>query len=189
MILGEEDRKKYPNCTRLLTNLGSTVRAQPDVLKAFLDVCKADDQFKSTDQQVEAIAQRALRWSTPPTIEVEKGLIKAVAGGKSVEACGWNNSFRTPVLIEITSFWFDAFEFGSPADRAKNTVRLTRTVLHELVHWVRNEAGASDDALDGSLFRGGHYREAGELFEERAFGVASLCNDNELGDAILSRRT
>jgi hypothetical protein len=188
MFMVTEDTTKYPKCTTLIKSLGSTLKLKPKVLNAFLDVCKAEDQFKSTAAQVEKIAQKALQWATPPKVDVVQGLVKGVAGGKTFEGCGWNNSFRGKVFIQVTSIWFDAVEFGNPDERDKNTDRLTRTVLHELVHWVRGEAGASDDAMDGPLFQGGHRQEAGRLFEQWAFGVPSLCTDDELLDAIASQR-
>jgi hypothetical protein len=187
MFMLKDDMTKFPRCTALLKNLDATLKGRPKVLDAFLEVCKAGDQLKSTPQQVEVIARRALKWGTPPRLEVAEGMVKGVAMGHSFEGCGWNNDFgKTPFLV-VTSFWFDAFEFGI-VDRDKNAERLTRTVLHETVHWVRSEAGATDDAMDGSLFGKGQLREAGELFEERAFGVASVCTNAELLDAILSRR-
>jgi hypothetical protein len=192
MFMVKQDETKYPKCTKLISTLDGTLRGRPQVLNAFLKACMADDQFTSSPKQVEAIARKALRWATPPQIVVAQGIIKAVVGGQTnVPTCGWNNGFGTafgrPTFLEVTSIWFDAFEFGSSFDHDRNADRLTRTVLHETVHWVRDEAGASEMAMDGSVVRGGHFQEAGHLFELWAFGVANICTKAELEDAILSR--
>ena len=135
MILSQTDRQKYPKCTSLLHDLGARLSSRRQVRDAFMDACSADDQFRSTPQQARAIAERALRWSTPPRVEVVDGMIRAPEGGKIVDACGFTNTFPgRPPFILITSFWFDAFEFGL-VDQDKNAERLTRTLLHEAVHW------------------------------------------------------
>src|SRR6266404_6777049 len=114
MNMVKEDRTKYPKCATLLMGLGTSLKARPKVLNTFLDICKADEQYKSTARQVEAIARRALQWGTPPNIVVAKGLVKGIVRGQSFEGCGWNNgfgqAFGRAVFIEATSIWFDAFE-------------------------------------------------------------------------------
>ena len=109
-------------------------------------------------------------------------------GGEIVEACGFTDTFpgHKPFVI-VTSFWFDAFEHGFEVDPDRAGNRLARTLLHELVHWVRNEAGASDQILVGGFK--GHYQEAGRVFAEIAFGTPNICTDDEIWAAILSRRT
>ena len=80
------------------------------------------------------------------------------------------------------------------ASRRPNTVgvvcglaaaRLVRTTLHEVVHWVREMAGASDQALVGGLING-HYEEAGHYFERLAYGAPNVCTDGELLDARMT---
>jgi len=202
MFLDHEDAKKYPKCKQLMVKLESSLKHQPDVLKTFFDLCKASDQ-PASDKAVEKIArEKALRYGAGPRIKVHEGLIEALvedAPGvrEIVEACGTNNTFdnvlhKTPVFIEITSFWFDAYEFGYDPLRAGN--RLTRDLLHELVHWVRGQTKASERAtvpgrmdVNGGFVRG-ETGEAGDLFEKIAYATRSVCNDDEIFDALISYR-
>ena len=52
-------------------------------------------------------------------------------------------------FIIVTHIWFDAYETCGETDRAKNAERLTRTVLHEAVHWVRDAVGVDEDITEG----------------------------------------
>jgi len=192
MFLGPTDAKKYPKCTKFMSTIESTLKTQPKVLTAFLDACKADDQTLPA-KVVEKIArERALRWGAGPRVEVAEGLFNALVGGEVHKACGFMNGIsnalnkKNPLFIQITSLWFDAFEFGYDPVRAGN--RLTRTLLHELVHWVRAETKASDLILVGGAYKG-EYKEAGHLFEEAAYSSPNACNDDEIFDALTSFRT
>jgi hypothetical protein len=64
-------------------------------------------------------------------------------------------------------------------DLIKNTRRFECTLLHELVHFVREMAKLND--LYGGL------NEPGDLFEEWAYGKR-LCSVDEIEDALLSYR-
>jgi Metallopeptidase toxin 3 len=158
MFLDHEDAKKYPKCMDLMMKLEVSLKHQPDVLKAFFTVCKAASQPTSA-KDVERIArEKALRYGAGPRIKVYEGVLKGIVqdtpGGKRtvVQACAVNDNVtavlrKTPVVIEIISPWFDAFEFGYyPSDPRRPGRRLTITLLHELVHWVRGQTNASDDA-------------------------------------------
>lgn len=164
-----------------------TLKGQPKIRDAFLDACMADDQFQSPKVAEKLAKDRALRWATGPLVDVHEGLIKPPVQGRIVDACGFTDTFglRKPFVI-ITSFWFDALEFGFDLDPNRAGNRLMRTLLHELVHWVRDQAKASDEILVGGYK--GHYKEAGHVFEENAYGTANICTENEIWDAILSRR-
>lgn len=188
MKMFPEDMKKYPKCTALITTLEGTLKGKPKVLNAFLQACTADDQFQPLSVAEKIAREKALRWAAGPRVDVHEGLIKATEGGQVVDACGFQPPYGSAQLILITSIWFDAFEFGSGADRDNNANRLTRTLLHELVHWVRQEARASDEILVGGAYKG-HYQEAGSLFEEWAFGTRSICTPDQISDAIMSIRT
>jgi hypothetical protein len=203
MYLDHEDEKKYPKCKELMLKLEGSLKHQPDLLKAFFTVCKAARQPTSA-KDVERIArEKALRYGAGPRIKVYEGgskgfyipgMVQDTEGGKRevIEACAINDNItaalhKTPVVIEIISPWFDAFEFGYyPGDSGHPGKRLTITLLHELVHWVRGQTKASDNAtLPGFI----PDQEAGELFEKVAFGdTAHLCNDDEVFDAITSFR-
>jgi hypothetical protein len=182
------DMKKYPKCTQLIKTLESSLKGKRRILDAFIEACTADDQNQSPIVAERIAREQALRWATGPRVDVHEGLIRPPVAGKIVDACGFTDTFgKTPFVI-VTSFWFDAVEFGFDVDPDRSANRLTRTLLHELVHWVRNEANASDEILVGGALKG-HYREAGEVFEEMAFGSANICTDDEVWAAILSRRT
>jgi hypothetical protein len=109
---------------------------------------------------------------------------------KVIEACAVNDNItaalhKTPVVIEVISAWFDAFEFGYyPGDIGRPGRRLTNTLLHELVHWVRGQTKASDEAEVPGYIPG----EAGELFEKIAYGESPYCNDDEVFSAMISFR-
>jgi zincin-like metallopeptidase toxin 3 of polymorphic toxin system len=191
MFMDPTDAKKYPKCTKFMSTIESTLKKQPTVLKAFLDACKADDQTLPA-RDVEKIArERALRWGAGPRVTVTEGIFDAPSGGEVVKACGFMNGIgnalnkKNPLFIQITSFWFDAFEFGYDPARAGN--RLTRTLLHELVHWVRDATKASNLILVGGGYKG-EYKEAGHVFEENAYGRTNICNDDEIFDALTSFR-
>jgi hypothetical protein len=187
MFLDAADMKQFPKCTQVLQHLEVTLRGRPKVLNAFLRACMADDQGQPP-RVAEGIARsRALRWGTGPRIDVLQGTIRAPAGGQIVDACGFHNTFGNFNQLEVTSVWFDGVEFGSNADLVKNIERLTITVLHEAVHWVRQEAGATDDIRTGGKYKGGSSYEAGGWFETEALG-RRVCTPDELSDAILSRQ-
>jgi hypothetical protein len=89
-------------------------------------------------------------------------------------------------LISATGrvdIWFRAFEF--PADEAtrRSAERfLTTTLLHELIHWARDQNHAGD-TIDDTLAVGsdppkkfGPDAEAGHVFEELAFGTSNACS-------------
>jgi zincin-like metallopeptidase toxin 3 of polymorphic toxin system len=180
MFFAQDDMQKYPRCMVLLQALEGATRATPRVFSAFLDACTADDQPDHTGAAARIIAEnRALRLATGPRIIIHEGLIK----GKSIvgpqDECG-RQRFG---VIEITSIWFNAFEFCTPVDRDKNSSRLTRTILHECVHWVREEANASDDINLGFKLPPA---EAGKFFEDRAYGTRSVCNTDDILDALAS---
>lgn len=191
MQMYKDDMKKYPKCAALIRALESTLKGNQKVLNAYLQACMEDDQNKSAAAAGQ-VARKALKWATAPQIELKEGLIEAPVAGEFSDACGFHNTFGKALgtgkhLIVITSIWFDAFEFCSAeTDRRDNARRLTATLLHETVHWVREEADASNLLLVGGFK--GHYQEAGRTFEEWAFGSPSVCTDADLHDAILSMR-
>jgi hypothetical protein len=191
MFLDPDDAKKYPKCKEFISKIESGLKKEPDLLKVFLETCKAEDQ-PTPPKVVEKIArEQALKYGAGPRIKVDEGLVKAWSDGRVAPACGWNNGIGTAlnkknkVFIEMTSFWFDALEFGVDPVRAGN--RLRRTLLHELVHWVRDATRASDTIQVGGYYRG-EAVECGHLFEERAYGSRNVCNDDEIFDALTSFR-
>jgi Metallopeptidase toxin 3 len=196
MFLDHDDEKKYPKCKALMMGIEGSLKHEPDVLKAFLTVCNASSQPTSAKDVERVAREKALRYGVGPRIKVHEGVLMGIVqntpGGKRtvVEACAVNDTItavlrKTPVVIEVISAYFDAFEFGYyPGDPFRPGRRLTITLLHELVHWVRGQTKASDDAEVPGFIPG----EAGELFEKIAFGGSDLCNDDEIFDAITSFR-
>jgi len=184
------DMQKYPKSTQFIKGIESSLKRQPKILNAFVEACTADDQFQAAKVAEKLAKEKALRWAAGPRVGVQAGLLNVPVEGEMTEACGFTDTFgvafgRKPFVI-VTSFWFDALEYGFEVDPSRAGNRLMRTLLHELVHWVRNEAKASDQILVGGYK--GHYREAGHVFEEMAYGSANICTEDEVWTAILSRR-
>jgi hypothetical protein len=178
-----EDMKKYPDCTKLLQHLVIPAK----VLNAFLEACKADDLRGASPARVEHIARTALRWGGAPLVDVHAGDLKVPALGNVGLACGFTNTFgKGDPFVIVTHIWFDAYENCGEADRAKNAARLTRTMLHEMVHWVRDQVRADDDVTIGGFK--GTPQEAGHFFEMNAYGSHNVCNDADMKDAIASMR-
>jgi hypothetical protein len=156
------------------------------VRDAFVEACTAPIQRNPVAVARRIATTQALRFAAGPRISIVSGLVRRPAGGQVVEVCGFTNSFVSPTIIEITDIYFEAFEFGlASTDQANNAARLTRTLLHELVHWVREQANALDDVDMGFKVPP---MEAGQFFEQLAFGSAPLCDDANIQDAILSVR-
>ncbi|MBR0870714.1 hypothetical protein JQ633_10120 [Bradyrhizobium tropiciagri] len=189
MFLVPTDMQKYPKVTKFMQGIDGALKGQPKIRNAFFEACMADDQFQPT-KVAEKFAKTALTYAAQPRVDVAQGLIRPPVQGEIVDACGFTDTLgvsfgRKPYVI-VTSFWFDAFEEGYDVDPTRAGNRLMRTLLHELVHWVRNEAKASDEILIGGYK--GHYQEAGHVFEEWAYGSANICTESEIWNAILSRR-
>jgi hypothetical protein len=159
------------------------LKGQSQVIDAFIQACTADNQ--PLRSQAKRIALLALKWASDPLVVVSQDS-KAIAGGQVVDACGFHHHLLGVNQLEITHTWFEAYEFGSNYDRPKNADRLTRTLLHETVHWVRDTAGASDQ-IEPATFKGSR-EEAGHFFEQLAFGTNNICLDTELEDAMFSIR-
>jgi hypothetical protein len=182
MFFHPDDIKIYPKCAKLLQTLDATLSKK--VRDAFVSACTADDQFKPL-KEAKRLADQALKWGSLPRVDVHEGFVRATADGQVIDACGYQPPFGTANLLIITSIWFDAHEFGTEVDRPRNAHRLTRTVLHEAVHWVRHHVGASDQILIGGAYKGS-YEEAGHVFERWAFGDDNICKESELFDALAS---
>jgi hypothetical protein len=151
----------------------------PKVIKAFIDACTADAQIGSGAGAAEKFARQALTWATPPVVRPSKTLLRGTS-----PMCGL---FFKGDLVDVTDIYFNAFEFGSEPDRNNNARRLTTTVLHEAVHWVRRRAGAT-----ANVFMGFGGEEAGDAFERLAFGqgsnVCTIGRNSEVEDALFSVR-
>jgi len=184
MIMGDADRQRFPRSARLISTLdGSLPRKVRD---AFIDACTAPIQRRPVAVAKRIATTQALPFAVGPRIRIVAGLVRRPEAGKVVEVCGFTNSFVSPTIIEITDIYFNAFEFGlAPTDQTNNAARLTRTLLHELVHWVREQAKATDD-VDMSFKQAPV--EAGVFFEQLAFGNTPLCDNANIEDAILSVR-
>jgi hypothetical protein len=172
--------KNWPQATRFLQELDIRLRSKhKKVLKAFLDACNADIQPTPAERKqkqltdARTIALKALRWGINPFIVVHPGLIKM-----GTSACGLQLSHGgSRHRLSVTDIFFDAFEFGDSNEHNNNARRLEAIVLHEAVHWVRQEAGATTEAFDGM-----QSYEAGQMFERLAYGTLS-CLTHEIDAA------
>lgn len=172
----------WPNATLFLRGLEARLKTRfPKVLQAFLDACMADIQISAAErrklriQDARTIAMGALRWGFNPFIVVDEGMIKL---GNSL-ACGLQLSHGgSRHRLSISDQVFDPFEYGDSQDRPDNERRLEAIVLHEAVHWVRQEAAATTEAHEGMTTH-----EAGQLFEQLAYGRLN-CIGSEIAEAF-----
>ena len=185
MKMSDDDIKKYPDCAKLIQNIRTSVA--PKVRDAFFDACKADYLDGADPAHIDRVSHMALVWGQPPILSVHQGELKVPERGKITLACGFTDTFpgHKPFII-VTHIWFDAYETCTEADRATNAIRLTRTALHETVHWVRDAVGADEDITAGG-FRGTP-EEAGHYFEMQAYGSSNICTEAEIKAAIATMR-
>jgi hypothetical protein len=183
MIMSNDLMATYPRGTKLLQNLESSLKADKPVFDAWLKACMSEVQRKSPKVARKIALEKALRWASGPAIVVREGLITIKGTAAEHGACGFQPAFMGPGhILLITSVWFDAYEYClTDSDRKKNARRLTTTVLHEAVHWVRQEAEAYDDIEDDDHIP----QDAGSMFERWAFGKMN-CNLEEITDALAS---
>lgn len=186
MFMDPTDIKNFPKCAALLQTLDSTLRSKDKkVFDAFVQTCLADDQTEKP-AVVRRFIDQALKWGTGPRVDVHEGFVRATASGEVIDACGYQPPFGSAMLLIITSVWFDAFEFCTDVDRPRNAHRLTRTVLHEAVHWVRQQGKASDEVVTGGYREGWPRQEAGHAFETLAYGAENICTPDQILDALAS---
>src|SRR5258708_24035145 len=176
MRMDPVDIKAFPDCANLLRHIRTRVTQR--VLDAFFESCKADSLNGVDPAHIDRIAHAALMWGVPPLVDVHAGELRVPVRGIIGPACGFTDTFGSPVFIIITHIWFDAFETCGQSDRARNAERLTRTVLHEMVHWVRDAVGA-DEAITVGGFKGTP-EEAGHFFEKKAYGTSNICTEAEI---------
>jgi hypothetical protein len=184
MFMHKDDVAKYPKCARLLQRVPGAISGTK-IHDAFIEACTMDEQEDAAKARRIAVNE-GLRWAVGPMVEPHPGLLKAPAAGEITEACGFFPAFfgrRDRVLV--TNIWFKAYEYGLATDQDYAAERLVRTTLHEVVHWVREMAGAADQVLVGGIIRG-HHEEAGHYFEMKAYGTANVCTDAELPDAQMT---
>jgi hypothetical protein len=171
--------RDFPESAKLIQHIEFSLKTQPKVFDAFIKACTADDQPKTS--QAKSMALKALKFGNPPLIVFGNGT--AIANGKQVLACGYTNQNLGLDQLEIYHLWFEAFESGSPSDKSANARRLTTTILHEMVHWVRSNAKASNDIAATSFT---FPEEAGDFFERLAFGGSNNCTPAEVTDSLFS---
>ncbi len=177
----------YPDCMKLFHHLKTSLRSQPKVLKAYLWACTAEIQ-RGDPRDTAKIAQDALQWGAPPRIVPVAYPIRPPVEGKFVNACGFHNHLlKGTNQVEIIDVWFDAYETCPDEDRVRNAHRLTTTLLHETIHWVREQANARDEITDSFGKLDFAAEEAGEAFEQLAFG-ARVCTEAEVEAAKHTRR-
>src|SRR5262245_12330727 len=139
MFMSQDQMETWPRCTKLLQNLETRVQADKPLLNAWLKACMSEVQRENPKVARKIALEKALRWATGPRVQVREGLIKIPGTDAADGACGYQPAFMGPGnILLITSVWFDAYEYCvTEPDRKKNAHRLTTTVLHEAVHWVR----------------------------------------------------
>lgn len=184
MLMHKDDTARYPRCAALLQRKPGAIKGTR-IFDAFIEACTVGEQSDAAKARKIAVNE-GLRWAAGPMVEPRPGLIKAPALGEITEACGFFPAFFRPFdRVLVTDIWFKAYEHGLASDQGAAAARLVRTTLHEVVHWVREMAGASDQALVGGLING-HYEEAGHYFERLAYGAPNVCTDGELLDARMT---
>ena len=179
MFMSADDITTFPRCAQLLQNLQGALRADQKTFDAWLKACTADDQRNPPAVARGIALTRALPWATGPRVELVSSLLN------QVDACGLTLppfNGRLTNAVAVVSIFFVAFEFATnAADQRNSAFRLTTTVLHELVHWVRQQANATTKILDGL-----DLVEAGEFFEREAFGKTMGCTRDDVMDVMES---
>jgi Metallopeptidase toxin 3 len=165
----EEDEKKFPRCTTYMKH-----SLAPQVLKekrrsiynAFVKACGSEKH-----------ARKALTWGEHPRVGVVNGLIQ-LRGGRQ---CGINPPGffnQNGKVVQISDVRVRPLEHCVAAvDLANNKRRFESTLLHEIVHFVRMEAGLTDED-----FSFPDTPEVGEQFEIWAYGTRQ-CTVDEIADA------
>lgn len=146
MKFGQHD--KYPRCGALIRNYLCMIDvASPKVFEAFVDVCES-----------EKWARRAITWGRNPTVFIAKfvnqnGGEQPTPPGMYKGHCTW----RERNIVNLNRHWAIGYE-----EFRDNWIHVERIVLHELIHWARFMGGKPGHA-NGT-------REAGNFFEEKAYG-------------------
>lgn len=185
MFMHKDDVAKYPKCARLLQRVPGAIRGTK-IYSAFIEACTLAEQEDAAKAQRIAINE-GLRWAAGPMVEPVRGMVKHTdLQDETHESCGYFPAYFRPFdRVLVTDLWFKAYEYGLASEQDYAAERLVRTTLHEVVHWVREMAGASDQVLVGGIIKG-HYEEAGHYFETKAYGSANVCTDAELLEAQMT---
>jgi hypothetical protein len=175
MNLSADTLREWPKCSRYLQNLATTLDAK--VKNAYLDACKADVQRQPL-RVAERIALEGLKFATHPLVKpLTRQKLDALV---EVDACGFQVFMGAANELWVYDFLFDAAEYCAESAKARCFERLEAIVLHELVHWARQKAGATDLVIDGST-----PIEAGTYFETLAYGKRH-CSTVEHSDSAFS---
>jgi len=179
MYMSPDDIKAFPRCARLLQSLESTLKGNKKMFDAWLQACMADVQRQNPAVAKKIALTKALPWAAGPRVELSAIVLKEQACGLTLPP--FNGTLTRGILV--LNIYFIAFESGGIAeDQQNNAFRLTTTVLHEAVHWVRQWANATSSVIDDD----GNPVEAGEFFEKLAFGRTRGCTRDDISDAIMS---
>jgi hypothetical protein len=163
-----EEIQKNPRCTQRMKHfLAPKVLSdkRPKIYKAFVDACGT-----------ESGARKALTWGNSPAVSVDpRWLIPAPGGGAM---CGATRGERIdPRNIWIaTSRVMPLEKCIAEVDILNNTKRFESTVLHELVHYVRNAANLNEADWDNFP---DSPTEAGIQFEIWAYGALTCTIDDD----------
>ncbi len=117
--------------------------------------------------------EKALVWSNNPRVRVSSNWF---TGPRRTEACAWNEPINKD-SITLARRLVTALERSVWDGDTKTVSRhIEITVLHELVHWVRDEVGETDmwygDNPDDPAL------EAGTEFEKEAYGRQYCTKDD-----------
>ncbi len=179
MFMSPDDIKAFPRCAKLLQSLEGTLKGNKKTFDAWLQACMADVQRQDPALAKKIALTKALPWAAGPRVELSANVYTLE------QACGLTTPPFNGIAANgflILNIYFVAFEYAGAADRPANESRLTTTVLHELVHWVRQKANATMKVLDAD----GNLVEAGEFFEKLAFGATQGCTPDDISDALSS---
>jgi hypothetical protein len=173
MYWSDKEIEQFPRSTVAMKHLltpGNLENNRPKVFTAFLNTCEN-----------KRLAKAALGWGNAPLVIVREGLIKLPGGG---EACGVYRGTVNPDSVEISNLRVTPLERCTEVDLDANKIRFECTLLHELVHWVRYQAGLRDS--DWDKFPDSPM-EAGGQFEYWAYGELQ-CTTDEIWQSMLTYR-
>lgn len=138
MIISPSLVKTYPEIAIWICDNLPKVREKPKVFKAFQKYARLDEK----------VSERAIKHSTPPTIDWR---YLPTANGE------YNKKYPTYVFISKTIC--EKYRDANATERAGMYTLIESSILHEMVHWGNSLDGKPDT-----------HAEMGKAFEIEAYG-------------------
>jgi Metallopeptidase toxin 3 len=184
MFFDQTTAQTFPNCVSFVRSELNPTRLQatkPKTFAAFTRACGFIDNNRSLEPKtLSKLINAALNIADGPWIVVKAGFVHRPNASDKLCALTVDKIGGFDInQVWISSLVTNPYEFCvTPADKAKNALQLEKTLLHEMVHWVRGQAGLLDNIYAAGITT----FEAGEVFEIWAYGNIS-CVDTDIAEA------